>query len=174
MLEGIKPGLETSIRDYPGRIGYWVQGFPPSGPMDSWSLRLANLLVGNPARSRMSIRRPDAQDPARQRRCRVRRRNEADARRRSHADMGERDGQGRAGSARARPFTRPASAAGKTGSCRRRAIAPASVSTRGNGPSPPRLPTRRPSTAPAVQHHRSRRTRRRHQPRGTDADHPCE
>lgn len=47
MFEIIKPGLETSIQDYPGRIGYWAQGFPPSGPMDSWSFRLANLLVGN-------------------------------------------------------------------------------------------------------------------------------
>src|SRR5579864_5070977 len=49
MLEVIKPGLETSIQDYPGRIGFWAQGFPPSGPMDSWSFRLANLLVGNGA-----------------------------------------------------------------------------------------------------------------------------
>ena len=47
MLEVIKPGLETSVQDYPGRIGYWNQGFPPSGPMDSWSFRLANVLVGN-------------------------------------------------------------------------------------------------------------------------------
>ena len=44
----IKPGLETSVQDWPGRYGYWNQGFPPSGPMDSWSFRLANLLVGNP------------------------------------------------------------------------------------------------------------------------------
>jgi len=49
MLEVIQPGLETSIQDYPGRIGFWNQGFPPSGPMDSWSFRLANLLVGNEA-----------------------------------------------------------------------------------------------------------------------------
>jgi urea carboxylase len=49
MFEVIVPGLETSIQDYPGRIGYWNQGFPPSGPMDSWSFRLANLLVGNEA-----------------------------------------------------------------------------------------------------------------------------
>ena len=47
MLQIIKPGLETSIQDFPGRIGYWNQGFPPSGPMDSWSFRLANILVGN-------------------------------------------------------------------------------------------------------------------------------
>jgi len=47
MIEVIKPGLETCIQDWPGRIGYLNQGFPPSGPMDSWSFRLANLLVGN-------------------------------------------------------------------------------------------------------------------------------
>jgi biotin-dependent carboxylase-like uncharacterized protein len=47
MFEVIVPGLETSIQDYPGRIGFWNQGFPPSGPMDSWSFRLANLLLGN-------------------------------------------------------------------------------------------------------------------------------
>jgi biotin-dependent carboxylase-like uncharacterized protein len=47
MLDVIKPGLETSVQDWPGRIGFWNQGFPPSGPMDSWSFRLANVLVGN-------------------------------------------------------------------------------------------------------------------------------
>ncbi|MCY4479848.1 MAG: hypothetical protein OXB97_08115, partial [Rhodospirillales bacterium] len=49
MLEVIKPGLETTVQDWPGRIGYWEQGFPFSGPMDDWSFRLANLLVDNPA-----------------------------------------------------------------------------------------------------------------------------
>jgi urea carboxylase len=49
MIEVLKKGFETSVQDYPGRIGYWNQGFPPSGPMDSWSFRLANLLVGNEA-----------------------------------------------------------------------------------------------------------------------------
>ena len=48
MLEVLKPGLETSVQDFPGRIGFWEQGFPPSGPFDMWSHRLANLLVGNP------------------------------------------------------------------------------------------------------------------------------
>jgi len=47
MIEVLKPGFETSIQDYPGRLGFWNQGFPPSGPMDSWSFRMANLLVGN-------------------------------------------------------------------------------------------------------------------------------
>ncbi len=47
MFEVVKPGLETSVQELPGRIGYWEQGFPPSGPADAWSFRLANLLVGN-------------------------------------------------------------------------------------------------------------------------------
>jgi biotin-dependent carboxylase-like uncharacterized protein len=49
MFTVLKPGLETSIQDYPGRLGFRNQGFPVSGPMDSWSFRLANLLVGNDA-----------------------------------------------------------------------------------------------------------------------------
>ena len=47
MIKVIKKGLETSVQDYPGRIGTLNQGFPPSGPMDSWSFRLANILVQN-------------------------------------------------------------------------------------------------------------------------------
>ncbi|MGE0004230.1 MAG: biotin-dependent carboxyltransferase family protein [Parvibaculaceae bacterium] len=46
-FEVLKPGLETAVQELPGRIGFWEQGFPPSGPMDMWSFRLANLLVGN-------------------------------------------------------------------------------------------------------------------------------
>jgi 5-oxoprolinase (ATP-hydrolysing) subunit C len=47
MFEVLKAGLETSVQDFPGRLGFWEQGFPPSGPMDAWSFRLANLLAGN-------------------------------------------------------------------------------------------------------------------------------
>jgi biotin-dependent carboxylase-like uncharacterized protein len=47
VFEVLKPGLETSVQELPGRIGYWEQGFPPSGPVDDWSFRLANLLVAN-------------------------------------------------------------------------------------------------------------------------------
>lgn len=47
MIEVAKPGLETAIQDWPGRVGFWNKGFPPSGPMDSWSFRMANVLVGN-------------------------------------------------------------------------------------------------------------------------------
>ena len=47
MVQVIKKGLETSVQDYPGRIGALNLGFPPSGPMYSWSFRLANVLVEN-------------------------------------------------------------------------------------------------------------------------------
>jgi biotin-dependent carboxylase-like uncharacterized protein len=49
MIQVVKAGLETSIQDWPGRIGFANQGFPVSGPFDSWSFRLANLVVGNDA-----------------------------------------------------------------------------------------------------------------------------
>jgi urea carboxylase len=41
-------GTLTTIQDYPGRIGYWEIGVPPSGPFDSYSFRLGNRLLGNP------------------------------------------------------------------------------------------------------------------------------
>jgi biotin-dependent carboxylase-like uncharacterized protein len=47
MVSVIETGLETSIQDWPGRVGFYNKGFPPSGPLDSWSFRLANILVGN-------------------------------------------------------------------------------------------------------------------------------
>ena len=46
-IEVIEPGAQTTVQDFPGRIGYWNVGVPPSGPMDALSFRLANRLVGN-------------------------------------------------------------------------------------------------------------------------------
>jgi urea carboxylase len=43
----LSPGVQTSVQDWPGRLGYWDVGVPPSGPMDGLALRLANRLVGN-------------------------------------------------------------------------------------------------------------------------------
>ncbi len=40
-------GMQTTIQDYPGRVGYWAVGVPPSGPMDCLNHRLANRVVGN-------------------------------------------------------------------------------------------------------------------------------
>ncbi|WP_285417066.1 urea carboxylase [Pseudomonas sp. efr-133-TYG-5] len=45
--EVLSAGTQTSVQDYPGRLGYWAVGVPPSGPMDSRALRLGNRLLGN-------------------------------------------------------------------------------------------------------------------------------
>jgi len=47
-VEVLAAGTFTLVVDYPGRIGYWDVGIPPSGPMDGRSFRLANRIVGNP------------------------------------------------------------------------------------------------------------------------------
>jgi biotin-dependent carboxylase-like uncharacterized protein len=47
-IEVHKPGLSTTVQDS-GRTGYYDLGIPPSGALDQYSLRAANLLVGNPA-----------------------------------------------------------------------------------------------------------------------------
>jgi urea carboxylase len=46
-IEVLVPGTQTTIQDWPGRVGYWAVGVPPSGPMDPLSSRLANRLLGN-------------------------------------------------------------------------------------------------------------------------------
>ncbi|WP_323960460.1 urea carboxylase [Arthrobacter sp. JZ12] len=42
-----RPGLQTSVQDWPGRTGLWKVGVPPSGPMDDLSFRLGNRALGN-------------------------------------------------------------------------------------------------------------------------------
>ena len=46
-IDVLDPGTQTTIQDYPGRVGYWDVGVPPSGPMDDYASRVANRLVGN-------------------------------------------------------------------------------------------------------------------------------
>lgn len=46
-LEVLDGGFHSTIQDFPGRIGYWGVGVPPSGAMDTLSSRLANKLLGN-------------------------------------------------------------------------------------------------------------------------------
>lgn len=46
-IEVLQPGTWSSVQDYPGRLGYWHIGVPPSGPMDDVAFRLANRIVGN-------------------------------------------------------------------------------------------------------------------------------
>ncbi|MFD6456035.1 hypothetical protein ACFWF3_35160, partial [Nocardia sp. NPDC060220] len=46
-LDVVRPGMQTTVQDWPGRIGYWHIGVPPSGPMDDLSFRLGNRVLGN-------------------------------------------------------------------------------------------------------------------------------
>ncbi len=46
-IDVLAPGVQTTVQDYPGRVGYWEIGVPPSGAMDPLALRIANKLVGN-------------------------------------------------------------------------------------------------------------------------------
>ena len=44
----IAGGTATSVQDWPGRLGLWSVGVPPSGPMDDLSFRVGNRILGNP------------------------------------------------------------------------------------------------------------------------------
>lgn len=44
----ISGGTATTVQDWPGRIGLWSVGVPPSGPMDDRSFRIGNQRLGNP------------------------------------------------------------------------------------------------------------------------------
>ncbi|MCJ7596766.1 MAG: biotin-dependent carboxyltransferase family protein [Desulfobacterales bacterium] len=46
-LEILSPGPLTTVQDL-GRYGWGRYGIPPSGALDAFSLRVANLLAGNP------------------------------------------------------------------------------------------------------------------------------
>lgn len=46
-VDVLAPGTDTTVQDYPGRLGYWDVGVPPSGPMDDYAFRFGNRLVGN-------------------------------------------------------------------------------------------------------------------------------
>ncbi|MEH7096708.1 biotin-dependent carboxyltransferase family protein [Neobacillus vireti] len=46
ILKVWKPGLQTTVQDL-GRYGYQQFGISPSGAMDTYSMQVANILVGN-------------------------------------------------------------------------------------------------------------------------------
>jgi urea carboxylase len=48
-IDVLAAGTQTTVQDYPGRVGYWDVGVPPSGPMDDLAFRLGNRLLGNEA-----------------------------------------------------------------------------------------------------------------------------
>ena len=46
-LEVLDGGVQTTVQDYPGMVGYWTVGVPPCGPMDNYSFQIGNQLLGN-------------------------------------------------------------------------------------------------------------------------------
>ena len=46
-IDVLRGGTQTTIQSWPGRLGYWHIGVPPSGPMDDFSFRLGNVALGN-------------------------------------------------------------------------------------------------------------------------------
>lgn len=46
-IEVVDGGIQTTVQDAPGRIGYWDVGVPPCGPMDRYAFRLGNAILGN-------------------------------------------------------------------------------------------------------------------------------
>ena len=85
-IEVLAPGTQTTIQDWPGRLGYWAVGVPPSGPMDPLSFRLANRLVGNDegaAGIETTLSGPTLKFNSRRRHLPWRRRARGDARRRA-------------------------------------------------------------------------------------------
>ncbi|WP_425405156.1 urea carboxylase [Hwanghaeella sp.] len=46
-VDVLAPGTHSALQDWPGRVGFWDVGVPPSGPMDALNFRLANALLGN-------------------------------------------------------------------------------------------------------------------------------
>lgn len=46
-LEVVSGGVQSTVQDYPGMIGYWTVGVPPCGAMDNYSFRIGNQLLGN-------------------------------------------------------------------------------------------------------------------------------
>jgi len=46
-VEVLAAGVQSTLQELPGRLGYWHVGVPPSGPMDARSFRLVNRIVGN-------------------------------------------------------------------------------------------------------------------------------
>ncbi|TQN28457.1 biotin-dependent carboxylase-like uncharacterized protein [Haloactinospora alba] len=47
-IEVLDPGVQTTVQEYPGRLGLQRRGLFPAGPADHLAFRLANVLAGNP------------------------------------------------------------------------------------------------------------------------------
>jgi urea carboxylase len=50
-IEVLDGGIQTTVQDWPGRVGHWDVGVPPCGPMDPFAFRIGNKLLGNDERA---------------------------------------------------------------------------------------------------------------------------
>ncbi|PLS05444.1 urea carboxylase [Neobacillus cucumis] len=46
-IEVLDGGIQSTVQDWPGRVGHWDVGVPPCGPMDPFSFRIGNKMLGN-------------------------------------------------------------------------------------------------------------------------------
>ena len=46
-LEVLDGGIQSTVQDARGMLGYWTVGVPPCGAMDAYSMRIGNSLLGN-------------------------------------------------------------------------------------------------------------------------------
>ena len=46
-LEVLDGGVQSTVQDAEGMMGYWTVGVPPCGAMDSYSFKIGNKLLGN-------------------------------------------------------------------------------------------------------------------------------
>ncbi len=47
-LEVLDGGVQSTVQDAEGMIGYWTVGVPPCGAMDDYNFKIGNMLLGNP------------------------------------------------------------------------------------------------------------------------------
>src|SRR6185503_330949 len=43
-IDVLDGGTQSTVQDWPGRLGLWAVGVPPSGPVDDYAFRAANRL----------------------------------------------------------------------------------------------------------------------------------
>ena len=54
-LEVLDGGVQSTVQDADGMIGYWTVGVPPCGAMDAYSFKIGNCLVTTLTRQVLSL-----------------------------------------------------------------------------------------------------------------------
>ena len=63
-FEVLEGGTMTTVQDWPGRLGYWAVGVPPSGPMDGLSLPPGESVTRQSRRCGRTRMHPERSDAA--------------------------------------------------------------------------------------------------------------